>query len=237
MLTVIGSITTKAGLVQFNDGYGGVRPMELAAASYQRRQRADIDLHFHHDVDWTIGSVLALERSDALGLAAVARIERDDLADLLEDGPWFFSAGVRCVPVDRHGITKGYAKINELSLVRSPASLGIAPVRWTRADIEVDDGGRPRDMSLYQHGTWDRVHQSLVGAKYRSAPTSMQIHDVDPLSFADEMRTDRVAALDEAERLVRAAYPSKPTPVATAASTDGMSRPYRHRFPSNLTLT
>ena len=82
---------TARGLVQG----AGSDPYTVRANSFLREQPAVIPVHFDHDRSWTLGSVCALVRSTS-GLTAVARVERDDLSEMLEDGPWFWSR-TRCV--------------------------------------------------------------------------------------------------------------------------------------------
>lgn len=53
----------------------------------------------------------------------MARIDRDDLADLIEDGPWSLSDGVRARPVDDVRTEYIRGQVEELSLTRHPANL------------------------------------------------------------------------------------------------------------------
>jgi hypothetical protein len=209
MITIIGQAATHAGLVQQRDLAGDPNPFTLRPAGYLREQPVPIPVHFDHDDTWLLGSVDYLERSNDDGLLVVGRIANDDLADVLDDGPWYLSARTRCVPLGT--MEYGLARIREVSLVRHPANLRIKPVRWARHDIGTSAGSEPHDMPLRWYDTWHRAHERLSGQRYRKMPEHLVIADIDPLDAFDEVLTDPAGAARHRAAATTAARP-KPTP-------------------------
>lgn len=197
-ITVIGQLTTNHGLVQQRDRAGDMDAWTMPAPSYLREQPAVVPVLMDHDWGWPVGAVGHLERSRADGLLMVARVANDDLGDLLADGPWFLSGGVRCAPT---GVMQyGLAKLREVSIVRRTANVNTRPIRWSRSDIARDSGSEPHDMPLRWHDTWRRAHERMVGERYREKPAHLTIHDLDQLSIVDEVMTDPAAARRRAGR-------------------------------------
>ena len=226
-ITVIGPLCTGRGLVQHYDAAGDAVPYARPANVYLRHQPAVIPVFFEHDDTWQLGNVGHLERSRS-GLMAVSRIERDDLADLLIDGDWYFSDGTSA---RRSGLMKyGNCLLEELSLVRSTANVGTRPIAWARTDIATDSGGQPH-MPLTWRDTWKRAHErmSSFSAKYRRAD-HLTILDLDELDSVDEMLTDPVAA----RRLLdsRRTPTAKATTRTRATTNEDWSRVYRHSYPN-----
>lgn len=215
MLTVIGQIVTAAGHVQQYDAAGDAIPYSMPANGYLRHQPKVIPLLFNHDHSWPLGLLCHLERSEAGGLMAVGRLMRDDLADLLEDGDWYFSDGTRCRPV---GVMEfGHVQLTDVSLVRSTGNLCTPPIRWSRCDI-AKDSGQPLDLPLHWRACWNRAHARMVSARYKRAADTLTIHDLDRLGVVDELLTDPAYArslLARAKTKPKAA----PTPAPKAAPT------------------
>jgi hypothetical protein len=206
MLTVIGQVATRLGLVRQVDLAGDVDLWQLPAGSYLRDQPADLPLLMRHDRSWRLGTVGHLERSAADGLMMVGQITSgDDLADLLADGPWYLSAGVRTVPMG--GTEHGLARMHEVSLTRSPANCGLKPVRWSRSDLALDSGSQPAGLPLNWHDTWGRAHEAMSARRYRNAPDRLTVVDVDELAT----RRRRALATPMPTRATRATTPKRAT--------------------------
>lgn len=209
MLTVIGQVVADAGLVSQVDAWGGHEPYRLPATGYERNQPRPLPLRYQHHEGFQLGEVGHLERSRASGLMAVATIPDNDLADLLADGPWFLSDKVACRSVGP--LTKGGARLHELSLVRKSANVNTRPIRYARTDIARNAGGHPAGLPLNWRSTWDRAHKAMSAYAYRRAD-HLVIHDLDP------------ADLDAARARLRAAVARPPARPSAAPKPPARSR-------------
>jgi hypothetical protein len=88
--------------------------------------------------------------------SSVGRL-RDDMADMLDDGEWFLSGGVRCYATGPMHF--GLARLREVSLCRRSANLNTALVRWTPT------AGQPQ-MPLPWRACWDRAHEAMSSCSY-----------------------------------------------------------------------
>jgi hypothetical protein len=216
VLTVLGPVVTSKGVCVWKDALGD--PTEVAfvpAFHYLRSQPADVPVYFSHDSTWRLGSLEYLER-DKRGLMGAARLDAD-VASLLEDGPWYFSAGPRCLSLG-DSLYKYAVRLREVSLTRNPADRTLRPVVWARGDLargECPAFGPP--MSTYWRDTWKRAEKAMTDRRYRLV-RSTDIHDVDPLDEVSEALTSG-ATLAEAAAIVhrRSAPPTPPRtgPVST----------------------
>jgi hypothetical protein len=207
-LTIVGQLATVRGDVQKWDRAGQPHPFTMQSTSYLRRQASDIPVYFNHDTTWRLGTVTYLERSRSTGLLAVARLDAD-VGDLLADHQWHLSDGVIGLPAGP--LRFGQIKIREVSLVGQTATLATKPLCWSRSD------GAPGHLPLLWHGTWKRAQEAMVGSAYRRRADHTVIFDVDPLSVADEVLTDPVAARQRMAARPPAPAPSNPLKAAPAA--------------------
>lgn len=145
---IIGQPVTSRGLTQQVDRAGDPIPYTTRAASYLRHQPPVVPLHFDH-TSWQLGDVRRLERSEVDGLMAFARCDVD-IADMLDDGPWWFSDRIAFESTGPMGMIKVGMTLSELSLTREPASLGTRPVCWSRST------GEPFGLPMSLRGLWRR---------------------------------------------------------------------------------
>lgn len=205
-ICVIGQVVTSQGFVHTVDRFGdNPQYWQMPAVAYRRSQPANIGVHFDHDRSWRVGSATYLERSKADGLLAMAVLERDDLVDMLNDGPWFISDSVRSSRVSEFERSGGV--LEELSLVRQTGNVSTRPVRWSFSD------GAPAGLPLNWRDSWKRGHEHMTRTRYRVAPDHLTIHDLDRLSTIDELLTDPSAA----RRLLDS---QRPIPMARSTTRD-----------------
>ncbi len=197
-VTAIGVVATPRGLTQQHDLAGTPEPFTLPAANYRHLQDGGpIPVLVDHDEGFACGTVDALVRSRADGLLALLRIH-GPVVDLLADGDWHLSPGVRT----RAGVApleRDYARLFEVSLTRSPATLNTCPLRWSRTDIATDSGGQPNGLSLSWRTAWDRAHAALQHRAYRRADR-LWIIDLDPLDAPTTTPTTVPAPSDARRR-------------------------------------
>jgi len=175
-ITVFAQVATPVGHGCQWDLAGDPDPFNLPASGFRQNQPKWIPVHVEHETDWTLGHVVHLERSTVDGLLAVAVLDAD-IADLLSDGRWYVSPGVR---VRSTGTMQfGDAVIDELSLVRRPASINTQPVRWSRSDVRTDSGGAPHGMPLRWHDLHRRAHLLATSYTHQRRATELTILDVE----------------------------------------------------------
>jgi hypothetical protein len=178
MLTVIGQVIRPDGWTLQANALGQVDEVAwVPANAYLSDQPPDLAVHFDHDRSWTLGQVGYLERSDRLGLMALATLDAD-VIDLLADGPWYWSDSITC---KRNGqaLERTDALLRELSLVRRTANCQTRPVVAVPGDIARGTATQPRHMPWTWDDTWQRAADDMVGRRYRRN-LHMVIHDVDP---------------------------------------------------------
>lgn len=175
--TIIGQVATASGRSQQFDLAGVGSPFTLPAANFRPMQPRLRLLH-DHDETWDLGGqgVVHLERSAVDGLLCVATIDVD-LSEMLANGEWFMSGGVRTTPTGAP-LEFGHGKLHEVSLVRKPAMLGTHPLRWSRTNIVTDSGGAPHGLPMRWHDTWQRAHQRATSYRFQRADFLL-IEDVD----------------------------------------------------------
>jgi len=151
-------------------------PGTLTPGDYVDAQPADLPVLVDHDTDFRAGAALYLERRASSGLLVVAQV-RADLADYLDEhGPWFCSPSFHVTK--RNTISSTSAHLDEIFLVRSPASLGLQPCRFSRHDLRLDGGGAPAGIPTAWHNTWARAHTAMSSPTRRRA-AHLDIVDVD----------------------------------------------------------
>jgi hypothetical protein len=177
VLTIIGQLATAKGMTQQIDLAGDIDYGTQRADGFLTIQPRPIPIRIDHDETWDIGGeVQHLERSEHGGLLCVATI-REPIADLLDDGPWFLSCGVRTRSV---GLNEyGHAKLREVSLVRDPAMKATHPVAFGYIDIRTDSGGEPA-MPLPWRSAWRRAHMLASSYEYKRSK-ELVILDVEAL--------------------------------------------------------
>jgi hypothetical protein len=213
-VTVIGPIVNGAGVCVWRDGLGD--PTEVAyvpSFHYLRSQPADLGVHFDHDESWRLGGGrnVYLERNKR-GLAAVAVLD-SDVGGLIEDGPWYWSPGVRYLSMGDSPVYKYGVKLRELSLTRNPADPTLRPVQWAGGDLSRGECGAlgPRGLPLPMCETWRRAAEELGMRRYRASSKTVDIFDVDELDDVSECLTSGGTLTDAAEVLrKRSAPPAAP---------------------------
>jgi hypothetical protein len=225
VLSLIGQLATSEGDVCHYDRAGDADYAKLPAGTFLRHQPPDIPVLMSHDPTWPVGAVDWLDRSTrGYGLLAIGRV-RDDMADLLEDGPWFLSAGVRGRAFTPHVWTEyERATLREVSLTRDPALMGARPITWCRSDLANCGGsGHPWGINPYWRDAWTRAGEHVIDSRYRPNPTNLVIHDVDQLDFAQEWATDPASARAEIAGII-----SKARSAAASPAHSTTERIYRH---------
>ena len=182
MISILGQTATPQGFARQVDLAGDADLFTMPATAFRPLHRPDLPLLMQHS-DWQVGDVRYLERSRSDGLLALATIEDDTFSDLLADGPWYLSAGVRATPAKMPNEYEDI-RLKEISLTRRPAVRGTRPLVWSHHDVTKGGGGQPSDMALNWRSAWDRGAERLVGARFRVAPKYLVIHDLDPLPVA-----------------------------------------------------
>jgi hypothetical protein len=223
MLTLIGELASGKGLLRHVDLAGDSEYHHMPPSSYLRHQPPVIPLLHEHD-DWHLGQVHYLERS-ARALVAVAQAS-DDIEDLLRDGSWFFSDGVR---YRGYGIGETTAvRIHEVSIGRHPAAVAARPICFSASNTA------PSGMPLPWYSVWGRANEAMAGARWRAAPDHLDIVDIDPLSDIDELMTDP----ERARKMSAEASAARSSARAAPAPRADTGRLFRHSFgDSHLTLT
>jgi hypothetical protein len=222
--TVLGQIIAPNGWAHHTNTLGEVvRSSVCEPIAYQRHQPADLPVYFAHDDTWRLGRVRHLERSNRFGLVAVATLDAD-VADLLADGPWYWSDRMTC----RHvSLTpqRSDAQLVEVSLVRATANCGTRPVVSAPGDLL--DGEPRTGLTLWQRDTWQRAALAVEATRYRTAPDHLDIVDLDPLDLVDEWRTDPDAGKARLRATIDSRQAAKLAPVSRTVD-DQFGRVYRH---------
>src|SRR5437870_5497841 len=120
-ISFAGQLATVRGHAQQHDRAGTPDPFTVPSSSFFVRQPRHLPVFLNHDRTWQVGEIVHLERSASTGLLAVGVLDVD-LADMLADGPWHLSPDIHAVEVDP--MRYDFAAISEVSLTRSPATLG-----------------------------------------------------------------------------------------------------------------
>jgi hypothetical protein len=201
MLSVLGPVAGAKGRCVWKDALGDLTEVAFVPSfHYLRSQPAEIPVFVDHDSSWRWGSCEYLER-DKRGLWGAARIDAD-VASLLADGPWFWSAGVSCLPLGDSPVYKYAVRLRELSLTRHPADRTLAPIVWSEGDIA--GGSTPvhgPPMSMYWRDTWQRASEAMIDRRYRLV-RSTDIVEVDPLDDVSECLTNG-GSMEDAADIVR----------------------------------
>jgi hypothetical protein len=185
VLSVIGQVLRSDGWTLSADDLGVVDDVAwVPAGAYLAEQSPDLGVHFGHDRSWRLGTVGYLERSDRLGLMAVATLDAD-VGDLLADGPWFWSDSITC---KRRGqaLVRTDALLRELSLVRETGNCGTRPVVTVPGDIARGSAPQPRHMPMAWDDTWTRAAEAMSSLRYRHL-LHTPIFDVDGPAADQEM--------------------------------------------------
>ena len=142
--------------------------------AYLDQQPGDLPVHFAH-ADWKLGRVRYLERSDRLGLIAVATIDAD-ISELLSDGDWYWSDRIRsCGALHRAGSNRD---ARALARNAPTANCGTRPIAWTEGDIETG-ASAPWTMTLWWDDVSKRAAEATAGERYRRRPESLPIVDLE----------------------------------------------------------
>jgi hypothetical protein len=172
-ISVLGPVVSPTGLAIHYDAFG--EPEQIAYTpplAYAAHQPAPIAVHLEHDTSWQLGEVVALERSDQLGLFAAATLTADAADLLAEHGPWYWSDRISSYG---DGPYRAGIEIRELSLVPATANTRTKPVAWATGDFDPE----PRPLNLWWRDSWQRAKAARGQSRYRRAPDVMDIVDLD----------------------------------------------------------
>lgn len=192
--TVIGRIT-RTGHYRQHDRYDGTTRYGTLPPERYATEVGTVPIRLEHDRHWQIGELAYIERSRALGLMAVARIDRELLGDT--DGDWYWSPGVRSYE-DTDDVTNTARAIHlrELSLVRHAGHIGAYPVRITPVDLSADTGSSIRNLPPAWHDVTTRAH-TVLQRRYRDPVTivDVDLEDLVTRARANLKPTPRPAAV------------------------------------------
>ena len=141
---------------------------------YRWRHQADLPLRLGHADP--IGSVDWLGQGEGVGLLVVARIVHDEVAmeAMLAEGDWFLSPTAWMLPTGP--LQLGGGELEEISLVRNPATTGLKPLVWRKSDIALDSA-KPAGVPLSWHDAWRMAHEALSAARFRYEPNRQPLTD------------------------------------------------------------
>jgi hypothetical protein len=203
-LLAIGQVCTSEGALQWANGLGQVDEVAWCPAVNYRRSQPPAVATIAHCPDWQVGSVVAYQRSRRSGLLAALTI-RSDHRDFLTGDNWYLSPDVHWDAPNP--MQKERAEIRTLSIVRTPASAQTRPLCFASLDAFRSPQGMPWDGEKL----WTRAKGLALGARYRSAPKSLEVDDLDELTIVEEMATDKEAGRLRLDAALAAHRRSDPT--------------------------
>lgn len=221
-VTLLGVITTPEGIYLHRDATGHTAVGWAKPGYYAEQQPDHIPVWFEHRPREAVGQVELIARGPTLGVAVVARCLADEIVPLLRGEDWYFSPG----EAGRGGLIAGQEhflvdRINEVSLVRSPANVAPSPIEWVEFDVERSrPTSRPRPERYWR--LWDLAAEACQRWNHHTRSTT-PIIDLDaPAKPADGSLEDALAHIDR--RLTEAAStprrPAAPAVMVRSFPTD-----------------
>lgn len=166
-------------------GHHHDRDNRSPASNYRRRQPHDIGVDLEHRGE-VLGQVVHLERRhDRLNAVAVLELEASDL-DAFGDCWW--SASTRATP--HHGLDRDIELVG-LAITKTPASVGLRPLRWLAGDVREHRGRWGRVPELIERS----VRPALEHRWRCTAPLTIHEPDTAPYISA-QIRLDEMFEQD-----------------------------------------
>jgi hypothetical protein len=194
-LLAVGQVCTAEGHAQYLDSLDRVCEIAWCPGINYARTQPVAGVSIGHDESWVVGTTVAYQRSQRTGLLAALTVRADHEDFLSKGGDWGLSPRLhKEAPNPMHWER---AVINDLSIVRRPANVGTRPLRYAPLDSSLP----PRGLPPGGEELWLKAKELASMARYRSAPTTLEITDLDELSIPELMATDKPAgrrALDAA---------------------------------------
>jgi len=163
-ISFVGELRSASGWARQYDREGREVIYGVAPALFAREQHFPMPVLIDHDLTAVVGRIEHIEVAPGGALACVGRVWH---SGILDGGDWYLSG--------RWHRGDAGLLLQEVSVVRDPAVVGVRPLRWVEYDLQTGGGGAPHGLPLAWRTVWDHAGEQMAARRWRKDPDRLVI--------------------------------------------------------------